>query len=117
MPLARIVASNPGAARETALALRQAGYKVEIVPPGTPPDSNVELEFDADSDKVISQKEQEDVPGRREFVLKPLWRELTARYHANRDVARAQQSLAHVPAPVETRAVSPSAPQRHEERA
>jgi hypothetical protein len=118
MPLARIVASNPGAARETALALRQAGYKVEIVPPGTPPNANIDLEFDADSDKVISQKTEESVAGEREFVLKPLWRKLSARYQASRDVARAQQLTGSFSAAtVESRAAAPAAPERHEERA
>jgi chemotaxis protein histidine kinase CheA len=92
MPFARIFASNPSSARETAQALRQAGYEVEIVRPGTPASRLADLEFDADTDSVVSEN-QSFVPGEREFVLKPLWRKLTARYHAAKDVARAEREL------------------------
>src|SRR5437868_3572469 len=114
MSLARIVASNPSTARHSARALREAGYEVEIVPPGTPANPDVELEFDADTDKVISQAENL-VPGEREFVLKPLWRKLTARFHADRDVARARER--HISPVLESsaRAAAPAAPERREE--
>src|SRR5205809_867687 len=121
MPVARIIASNPSAARDTAQALRQSGYEVEIVPPGTPLHHAVDLEFDADTDTVVSQSTESYVPGEREFVLKPLWRKLTAKYLASRDVARAHQaSVVHnagvpmrssVPGP-SARAVAPAAPER-----
>jgi hypothetical protein len=99
MPFARILASNPSSARDTAQALRQAGYEVEIVRPGTPATRLADLEFDADTDSVVSEN-QSFVPGEREFVLKPLWRKLTAKYHAKKDVARAERELPQASRPL-----------------
>ena len=117
MPLARIVASNPAAARYTARTLREAGYDVEIVPPGSPANPSVELEFDVDADKMISQSTSDHVPGEREFVLKPLWRKFNAKRKADEDVARAQQARRNwSPAQREryeaARVVAPASPQR-----
>lgn len=94
MPFARIFASNPSSARDTVQALRQAGYDVEIVPPGTHGDRSADLEFDADNDAVISESTQEFVPGEREFFLKPLWRHWTASYKASKDIERARRQMA-----------------------
>lgn len=126
MSLARIVASSPSAARHTARTLREAGYEVEIVPPGTPSNPEVDLEFDADADTLISQSTENHVPGEREFVLKPLWRKLTAKRLADRDVARARQQHSFGRADMHAaksmtessaRTAAPAAPERHEEQA
>lgn len=122
MPLARIVASNPASARYTARTLHEAGYEVEIVPPGSPANSTAELVFDVDADKMISQSTDRYVPGEREFVLKPLWRKFNAKRKADEDVARAQRARRNW-TPVQreryesARVAAPAAPERHEERA
>ncbi len=93
MPFARIIASNPSAARYTARTLHEAGYEVEIVPPGTAGNPAAEVVFDLDADKMLSINAEDYVPGEREFVLKPLWRKFTAKRKAEEDIARAVRSF------------------------
>jgi hypothetical protein len=120
MPLARIVASNPAAARYTARTLHEAGYDVEIVPPGADPNPSAELVFDVDADKMISMSTESHVPGEREFVLKPLWRKFKAKRKADEDVARAQHARkSWSPAQRDryeaARVAAPAAPERRAE--
>lgn len=99
MPFARIIASNPSAARYTARTLHEAGYEVEIVPPGTAANPAAEVVFDVDADKMLSIDTEIFAPGEREFVLKPLWRRLTANRKAEQDIFRALRAYPRRSAP------------------
>jgi hypothetical protein len=92
MSVARIIASNPSAARYTARTLHEAGYEVEIVPPGAAANPAAEIVFDLDADKMLSINTDQYVPGQREFVGKPVWRKFTAKRKTEETIARAMRA-------------------------